>query len=227
MPATCAQELGEKARGIIATFATSVETLDEDARVILALASVCAPNEPIPVGLLADAFAAVNRETRRRSAFRRWLRSWVRTQSPSTDVNVFSPSLRQVERASLLMRRLAGGSDEDSLIIHPLVAEAALRLLSVERNYAGAWVSGALLPRIEVVAADIHEHPSLGPDIRQASHLANTLEVESAVWLSIWVGRFEDARGVWVAARAALERAVDLAGRILGERASGHDDCSN
>ena len=39
---------------------------------VLALAAVCAPNTPIPVGLLGDAFAAANREPE--STARRWLK---------------------------------------------------------------------------------------------------------------------------------------------------------
>ena len=49
--------LGEKARGILATFEVSITALDEDAQVLLAGAAVCAPNEPIPVPLLAAVFA--------------------------------------------------------------------------------------------------------------------------------------------------------------------------
>lgn len=50
------ESLGTKARGIIAAFQLSIEGLDENAKRLLAFASVCATNEPIPTELLSSAF---------------------------------------------------------------------------------------------------------------------------------------------------------------------------
>ena len=208
-------ELGEKARGILASFALSFEILDEDALTVLALAAVCAPNERIPAGLLADTFAAVTRESAFRAALRRWLsllpffrsaeRGGIRSRTSS------------VLRASLLARRHVEPADNDCVEIHPLVAEAVLSLLEVDRANMAECVANALLQRIQVVAGDIRCHAEIGADVRQARHVSSTLESESAVWLAIWVWPVEHARGALLLARAAEERALDVGRHVLGE----------
>lgn len=206
------EELGDKARGILATFAVSLEPLDEQARLVLALAAGCAPNEPIPVGLLADAFASVDGE----GAGRRWLKRLPFFGAPAKEVDRFVPALRQLQRGSLLTRRQGDGSDDDSVMIHPLVAAAALRLLGVDPADVAECVAAALVARTEGVAAEVLGHPRLAADIAQARYLSTTLESESTVWLAISVGRFEHARGAFPLARIAEERALEI-GRRLGE----------
>ena len=57
---------------------------------VLALAAVCAPNTPIPVGLLGDAFAAANREPE--STARRWLKRLPFFGGKSDEVDRFVPA---------------------------------------------------------------------------------------------------------------------------------------
>ena len=103
------------------------------------------------------------------------------------------------------------------MTIHPLVAAAAVRLLEVDPAQVAERVAATLVSRIEVVAAAIRQHPRLAADMDQARHLSGTWESESTVWLGIWLGRFEEARGVFALARAAEERALEVGRRVLGE----------
>jgi hypothetical protein len=214
-------ELGDKARSIIGTFAVSIDDLDEAALVVLALAAVCAPNEPIPVGLLNDAFAAAAEETGLRATLRRWLRLLPLFGQMENRADDYVRAIRQLLRRSLLRRSQGEGSGDDNVEIHPLVADVAMRLLEVDRAAVAERVAAALLLRVQVVAADIRCHYRLGPDIRQARHLSSTLESESSVWQAMWVGRFEGARGAFGLARTAEERALDVGRRVLGEEHPG------
>jgi hypothetical protein len=214
-------ELGDKARSIIGTFAVSIDDLDEAALVVLALAAVCAPNEPIPVGLLNDAFAAAAEETGLRATLRRWLRLLPLFGQMENRADDYVRAIRQLLRRSLLTRSQGEGSGDDNVEIHPLVADVAMRLLEVDRAAVAERVAAALLLRVQVVAADIRCHYRLGPDIRQARHLSSTLESESSVWQAMWVGRFEGARGAFGLARTAEERALDVGRRVLGEEHPG------
>ena len=209
------EELGDKARGILATFAVSLEPLDEQACLVLALAAACAPNTPIPVGLLADAFATVDREPE--GVARRWLRRLPFFGAPAKEADRFVPALRRLKRSSLLTGRQGEGNDDDSVTIHPLVVAAALRLLEVDAADVAECVAAALVSRTQGVAAEVLGHPRLAADIAQARYLSTTLESESTVWLAISVGRFEDARGAFPLARTAEERALEVGRRILGE----------
>ncbi len=160
------EELGEKARGILATLAASLEPLDEDARMVLALAAVCAPNTPLPVGLLGDAFSAANREPE--STARRWLKRLPFFGGKSDGVDRFVPAFRQLHRASLLTSGPARASDDDTVTIHPLVAAAAVRLLEIDPAQVAERVAATLVSRIEVVSAEIRQHPRLAADMDQA-----------------------------------------------------------
>lgn len=98
-----APELGAKARGIVATFAGSISPLDAAAAELLTLAAVCVPNRSIADRLMLTAFGEEREDE-------------------------FSAALRTLLRNSLLIRR----NETASTFVHPLVAAAALQLLSVD-----------------------------------------------------------------------------------------------
>jgi tetratricopeptide (TPR) repeat protein len=180
--------LGTKARGIVATFALSIEPLAEAAKEVLSLASVCTPNVSIPEELLAR---VVSKE---------------RTDD-------FGAALGTLLRASLLQRRAASGR---GVVIHPLVAEATLSLLEADAQGLRRRVADGLLESVEN-APDIRDHPAMLDSIEQARGLGGRLDEERGVTLLLRVGQFETARGRFAAARSVEVQAVDLGRHALGE----------
>jgi hypothetical protein len=98
-------ELGDKARGIVATFADSIGAQDASARALLRLAAECASNELIPLALLEAASGV----------------------QPNDDG--FDGALRRLLRASLLTRRREAEAPGAPVEVHPLVADVARRLV--------------------------------------------------------------------------------------------------
>ena len=182
--------LGVKARGILATFKVSVEALDEEAQTLLARAAVCAPNEPILVPLLA---------------------------AGSEDEDAFSRALSRLIRASLLTRRRGREQAGEPVEIHPLVADAAVRLLAVPEAELAEALGNALLGLVDT-ADDILTHDqALADAMRQARHFAR-LESQTGVRLGLRLGQYHFARGLYALARNANEQAFALARRVLGEQ---------
>jgi tetratricopeptide (TPR) repeat protein len=183
------EELGARARGIVATFAISIEALSEAAHHLLALASVCAPNAPIPDDLLALAFGG------------------------NAKADDFALAQRAVLRASLLERRGEG----DALRIHPLVAQAALALLNPNRAELEAAVAAALLERLAVLQSDESQTRSLSNDANQANHFAQSFNDEMGVRLFLLIAKYEVGHGEFGLASKANMAALDLAASVLGE----------
>jgi tetratricopeptide (TPR) repeat protein len=188
--------LGESARGILATFAGSLEPLSEPARRLLGLAAVCVPNTPIPPALLADAYARLEG-----------------VPEDETDrADQVDDGLRELVEESLLTRR---DGDEGFLDIHPLLAEAALALLDLTADAVAPVLMAALLERL-AEAGDIRRHGELAADIPHARHLALAGDNENAVRLALQVGEFELARGDYQAAQEVENHARTRAEKALG-----------
>jgi NB-ARC domain. len=183
--------LGEKARGILATFEVSITALDKDARELLSAAAVCAPNEPIPLPLLAAVVP---------------------------DEDGFATALSRLLRASLLTRRRGREQAGEPVEIHPLVADAAVRLLEASAAALAEVLGQRLVPLVDT-AGDILTHDqALADALGQARHFAPNLQSQTGVGLSLWIGRYHSARGLYPLARVAHEQALALARRLLGER---------
>lgn len=183
--------LGEKARGILATFEMSIAALDADARALLGVAAVCAPNEPIPVPLLA---ACV------------------------TDEDEFASALSRLLRASLLNRRRDREQGGEPVEIHPLVADVMLRRLPMPAEELADALARPLL-RLVNTAGDILTHDqALADAMRQTRHFASWLQSKVGLILGLQLGHYYYARGLYQLARVANERAQDLAVRLLGDR---------
>jgi TIR domain-containing protein/tetratricopeptide repeat protein len=186
--AQLADELGAKARGIAATFAISIEPLPEAARHLLALASVCAPNTPIPDGLLLLAYDGEPRE------------------------DDFAQALRTLLRASLLDRR-----DHNTLRIHPLVAQSTLALLQPDEAALRNALARGCLERLEVLQSNISQARTLSADAALARHLAPRFANQTGVRLYLRLGQYEKGLGQLGNCRAAEEIALALATEVLGE----------
>jgi tetratricopeptide (TPR) repeat protein len=180
--------LGEQARGIVATFALSIEPLGESAKEVLSLASVCTPNVSIPDALLAEIFGRERADD-------------------------FNQALGAILRTSLLQRRQAAGR---GVFIHPLVAETAVSLLEIHTRVLQRRVADGLLRRV-ANAGDIRVRLAMHEDIEQARDLGGKLEDQRGVRLLHRVGQFEQAGGRYAGARMAETQALDLARRVLGE----------
>ena len=182
------EEIGERARGIVATFAISIDPLPETAKDLLALATVCAPNTPIPDALLAEAFEG---ET----------------------ADEFARALRSLLRASLLTRR-----DQDAALeIHPLVAQASLALLNPDLAALRARMADGLLERLSVLQDDASKAREMTADAAHAAHLAPQLPDQNGVRLYLRLGQYETGRGQLYLARTANVSARELATKVLSE----------
>ena len=182
------EELGERARGIVATFMASIEPLAEEARRLLALASVCAPNTPIPETLLAIAFG-------------------------TAEADSFARALRSLERASLLERR----NDDGHWQIHPLLAQAALALLEADPTPLAEVLAKALRKRLLALNGDRSQARGLVAEAAQAYFVAPGQRNQNGVMLWLQLQFFEDGRGQLGLAKQAGTAAWDLAREVLGE----------
>ncbi len=198
--------LGDKAQGIIATFETSITALSEPARRLLALAGCCEPAQPIPVALLADGYAK--------------LLDTVREEIDLGDE--IAASLESLTDANLLSKTV--GID-DSLRIHPLLADAALPLLKIEYAPLRASLVTVLTVRI-ADRDDVRQHSASLAYIPHARFLVlrevdddaiMTGNAEELINLALRTGNYARARGSYSAAFEVIDRALHLSKLILGE----------
>jgi tetratricopeptide (TPR) repeat protein len=185
------EDLGNKARGIIATFNIGLDALNNQARRLLALASLCAPNEPIPVELLANAFGTEAEDE-------------------------CNSALRALLRSSLLTRRREANMPGAPVQIHSLVANAVPLLLNSDCRDLQRQLGRSIVARVPK-PSDIRTHAVITHDIAHAWHLAQQLADGSAVNLALCVGSYYFARGSYQHARVANQYATDTARRVLGE----------
>lgn len=198
-------ELSQSARGIAATLAISIEPLTAVAREVLELASVAAPNMPIPDELLRAAFLALDDEEH------------------DSREDTFVPGLRVLLRASLLERR----GEDDAVRIHPLVAQAAFvlpwsknetpeiteALAACVKIGSKQRLTHALAGRLNAVLKDSVSANEFALDALHAYHaLSNNYGFE---WirtkLSLFLGSYERHCGHYLKAKAALEKALTCA----------------
>jgi tetratricopeptide (TPR) repeat protein len=179
--------LGAAARSVTATFALCIDPLADDARRLLALASLCAPNAPVPRAVLRDAFGG------------------------DLAADEFADATAALLAASLLADRRG----RDALEIQPLVADSAARLLGATAEQQGEALAQSLLSRL-AAAEDIRAHEALVDTIAHARQLAVRLRSASGVRLANRVGRYERVRGQFEAAKQAEALAVERAHAIFG-----------
>ena len=180
--------LGARACSIIASFALSIEPLSVTERELLSMASVCAPNLPIPSDVLAAGFGSRKEDD-------------------------FSSALGGLVRASLVTRR---GDSTHTIFIHPLVAEVAVRFLRVNEQALRQRLADILLKRLEQ-AGDDRPDAAIADEVDQARVLGACMEDERGVNLLVRAAKFEYIRGRYTGASIVGHRAVELACRVLGE----------
>ncbi|MCK9387384.1 MAG: toll/interleukin-1 receptor domain-containing protein, partial [Sulfuritalea sp.] len=186
-----ADQLGDKARGIVAAFKTSIAALDADAKELLALAAVCGPNAAIPRGLLGAAFG------------------------PAARADDCALALDHLHRRGLLTERSGGEAAE----IHPLVAEAVLLLLKFDEAARGRLedrVVQALLGRLDQ-AAQPKMRDQLANDVGQALHLALRCESEGSVRLGLRAGQYFRANGRFPQAARIERHVLEKSRRLFGD----------
>lgn len=181
------EDIGERARGIVATFAISIDPLPGAAKDLLALASACAPNTPIPDAMLALAFGGESADE-------------------------FARALRVLSRASLLTRR----KHDAALEIHSLVAQASLALLNPDLAALRARTADALLEHLSILERNKSKAREMLAHAAHAAHLAPHLPDQNGVGLYLLLGLYETGRGQLHLARAASASALELATEVLG-----------
>lgn len=184
-------ELGERARGIVATFASSIGALDVQAKHLLALASRCAPSIAITESLLARAFGAEEKDE---------------------DEDSFDKALKVLARASLLSRRQEDGHWQ----IHGLVAQAALSLLAPDSIALDVAMADALLEQLAIIGSDASQARGLGADAAQAEHVVERHHNQIGVRLLLRLGQCHVGRGQYGLAQATGTQALALATEKLG-----------
>ena len=131
-------------------------------------------------------------------------------------------AIRQLLRRSLLRRWLGGTGDGSNVEIHPLVGEVVTRHLTSDQAYR----CRACRRRTSPASARQRRRTFnvTFPKVRirgQARYKSERSNSASSVWLAIWVGRFESARGAFALARTAEKRALTVGRQVLGEEYPG------
>jgi TIR domain-containing protein/SEC-C motif-containing protein/tetratricopeptide repeat protein len=98
-------QLGERAKGVLATLASSLDALSTSATTLLAIASACAPSEPIPVWMIRDCYI-----------------SWKGSADKTSGIDEVDAALAELVDSSLLRQRDHGAAT--GLEIHLLTAAA-------------------------------------------------------------------------------------------------------
>jgi tetratricopeptide (TPR) repeat protein len=190
--------LGTYARSLLATFALSFDALNEDASCILAIASCCAPNEPIPLSLLEAAFASL-----------------VGSEDTTSIGDRCAVAITELTAASLLLtRREAEGEHGEE--IHPLVASAA----RVREPQSSKAADSALRDTYEQLfneASDIREHPRMLPALLHALHVVINSRSADIIKIGIRIGQLERARGRYASARGVEEHVLRVTSTVLGD----------
>jgi len=185
------QELGDSVRSVLASFEISIAPLQATARQLLALAAMCAANEPIPRRLLRQAYAALG-------------------AADALDDD-FAAAMRALLAASLLDERRA----VDAVDLHPLVQDVALQLLPARVEREGEAVAASLVHWLNA-ATDLARRDELAAAVVHARRLAPLLKSLNGVRLYNRLGRYEVTRGRYAAALPMDEQAVALARAVLG-----------
>jgi tetratricopeptide (TPR) repeat protein len=187
-----ATELGDKARGIVATFEISITQQPAAAQVLLRLTAECAPSEPIPITLLEKALGAANAG------------------------DTFNRALSNLLRASLLTRRRGQSEGGGPIEIHPLLADVT-RLLVTPIGYNPRDQLGqALLQGLKNVG-DFKRRDELAPIIVHASYLTMEEANEQTVEIAAAMSLYQLTRRDFLLARLVSEHAFNMSVRVFGE----------
>jgi tetratricopeptide (TPR) repeat protein len=155
------RDLGTAARSLTATFQISIASLDEDAKRLLMLSALCAPNEAIPRVLLRSAFSSDEAN----DAF----------ANDAFADDAFADAVAALLGASLLGERRS----RDAVDIHPLVADVASELVVLPSSVLDR---GAALKRFaEALLALMTEERVLRP---QGWPLMNACEPHATTLLA-------------------------------------------
>lgn len=191
--------LGERARGIAATFERSVLGLNAAARETLLLTSLCLAGEPIERTLIDETLLELDAGT---------------DLDPIARTDRTALALRDLVGASLLLERQ--GSDAPQL--HALLAQAMSSLLpdAGARTPALRQALIATLTRRLDAADDIREHPGLRADLPHARHLFLADRGVDTLRLGRRLAKFDAARGDYRAAIVIGETGLRRARAMLG-----------
>jgi len=196
--------VGARARGIVATFDSSIARLDDSARTLLALASVCLPGEPIPRDLLEGAMQRVAQGT-----------EIAADNAEAIRADRFTNAMRQLQQASLLSFR----QGSDMPILHGLLAQAmpVLLLPDAEKTQAMQAACVAVLQVRLSTAGDVRQHATMRSDISHARYLFATVDIVETIHLGLRIGQYESSAGRFALAAAIEKAALDRCRRLLGE----------
>ena len=160
--ALLAADLGDKAVGIVATFALSLQRLDDNAKRLLALACQCEGNSAFPVAVLKDAAKAL-------------------FQLDEMPASIALRSLSQaalVQQTELRVKSTDGTThNEPMLELHPLTISACWHLLSEQSDLTLPATNDLQHSLIAVVrkqfanVTDNRSHPQLQPYLALAHFL--------------------------------------------------------
>lgn len=187
-----APQLGDKARGIVASLALSVDLLDTQAQAMLLLAAACAPGVAIPREVLRTAFGG--------------------------DEDDADLALSEVLRHSLLGQR--SGADSHCVDIHGLVADAAARLLDPEGQRlhdARDLVASVLAPRLAQSLGDLTSSKQLAEIAVHAGHLFEHLATEAGVKLGLGLGLYFQRGARFAEALDIGDATLVRARKVLGD----------
>jgi len=190
------KELGKSGRSVLAAIQLSLEgSLDDDARHLLALASICSPHSPIPTELLMQAFS-----------------EWM----SDTSLLRFELATGVLVRASLVV---LNPTDRQDATVQPLVSAVARQTLIRAPNLERASVTAVVLARLEPLGTDPRAFLRLRADAPHALSILAELEADSEsampgrnlVRLAIGLSRLQDALGLPIHALTAARQAESLA----------------
>lgn len=221
-------ELGDLAPSVLAAFHVSVAPLGGEARRLLALASVCAPQSAVAVTLLKNAFDRRHGDD-------------PDSGDPAGDAieSGFEAALRVLWRTSLLG---LDAHDRQTAMVHPLVAQVMLHALGRQPSREQGAVANALLSRLARLDAeplaplelrddaphvqallrglvgDLLRDPVAGLQVDKAS----TVDGRTLVRLALGLARLQDGSGHPDHALAAARQAAALATRCLAANDPDH-----
>ena len=200
--ASLRDELGDKARGIVAALSISFEPLTSSAREVLGIASLCAPSSPIRDAMLFSAFQEYRSSGHDGISFE----------------DGFAAALRSLLRASLIERR----GQTDALQVHPLVAQAAFMvpltasgsaevdeaLLASEKAVLRVTLSETLLERFLPKSTAKATQLDLTRDAVHAYHAARNHYGFRSYELWFFLGIYEERCGQFLRAMTSFEASI-------------------
>jgi tetratricopeptide (TPR) repeat protein len=185
-----APQLGSYARGIVATFELAIGALTEGGRRILALASLCEPNSPVPTFVLEE--------------------------GTLLGPDAATVAYFEVVRASLLEHSAATEKMPMGARIHPITSYVAVLLLNPDVPTLQRWLALPMLERF-VEAGDGSAQRACAPFVQQAVHVAGLCESDAAWALRSRAASYFLEIGDFENAHIQAERAYRVYAQLHGD----------